>query len=232
MKNHNLFRPLFLMSLIAIALPLMICPKANAAQALVVIGIDFTLTDFDTAAICNSVKAYLEDESRVSNGSHIIAIVVYRNTFTKEIILAKATLPSYAGIKGRERCKTINRFIHELHQGLAKRQSFPDSLLRQSRINDFFYLAETKFVDNRMGKKDRKMLLYSDMLQVDDYVNFERDTIGTSHLHLPRVGGSISVIGVQSPKYRDRAMWNTIREVWLRLFESSKIKVLHYSPTL
>jgi hypothetical protein len=199
------------------------------AQGLI-IGIDLTLDPFNEAEIVNAVVAYVNQNAQ--NGDCIVAIAVTARTLTQPIIIAKTLLPERPGIKSRDRRRVLEKFQNDLLQKIEKRDSLPKCLFQQSRIADFFWLAEAIYANNCPDSKEKRMFLVSDMLEVDEIANWERGKIDAQHIKIPKLSCSITISGVQSPYYSNSEMWRAARDAWTQLLNEAGIEIISYSSTL
>jgi hypothetical protein len=195
-----------------------------------VIGIDLTVTPIDNSAICSGVMAYVNRGG--DDGMLIIAIAITARTLTQPIILAQESLPVYRGIKEKNRKLAIETFNQKLATSLGKQSNYPKEFFKQTRIDEFFQLAGNIFDEHHITSQNRRMVLFSDMLQVDERCNWEKGReISAQHLQIHPVGGSVAIYGVQSPLYSNSEKWEKVRTAWIELLKQAKVNVLTYVST-
>lgn len=204
--------------------------SAHAQQA-VVVGVDVTVEQFEAAAICDKIAAWVERHS--DDGAFICVVAVTGQTFVQPTVLAEVQLPDHPGIKKKARRRALHQFRQDLAGNLAKRHSYPKAWFKRSQILDFFKLAGHYFEQHRIPKAGRKLMLISDMLQVDEKHNWEKhDAPETNGIHLPHIGGTLAVHHVQSSRYPSSDKWERVRAAWLELLSRAGIKVVAYSSAL
>jgi hypothetical protein len=195
-----------------------------------VIGVDVTVDSFSSRTVVDHILAFAQ--ARVSDGEAVYVFAITAQTFTNPIQLARITLPQYAGIKGKDRKAALDELVAQLSKNLDIESLRPRGLLRQSRISDFFVLAANVFETEGVPERDRRMMIVSDMLQVDESHNWESsDLLSANDIQIPKVGGFVFVYGVASPKYRTSKKWKTVQLAWYRILDSAGIHVGCYSST-
>lgn len=173
--------------------------------------------------------AYVDQNAK--DGEPVTAYAIYAHTFTQPMQLAAVVIPKAAGIKGKDRAEALRSLRAQLRRTLDPK-SMPLEFLRRSRISDFFVLAANSFETDGTPKRDRRMMLVSDMLQVDDERNWEiAGEVSTKHMDLPKIGGRVWVYGVQGPKYPNAERWDQIQRAWLELLDAAGIRVVSYANT-
>lgn len=194
------------------------------------IGVDLTVERFDLARIKKGVMSFLR--KNCDDGASIIAVAVTGKTFTQPVILAEIRLPTYRGIKGRARRMALEKFERNLISALENKAKLGKEFLQQSRIVDFFKLAANLFSECKVSPKRRLMLLFSDMLEVDESGNWESDReLRASNLHLQFIGGTAAIYGVQSRFYSNVRRWEDVHKIWIELLKHAGVSVLVYSST-
>lgn len=193
-----------------------------------VIGIDLTSSTIDSSAICKGVMEYVTKNG--DDGTIIIAVAITARTLTQPIILAEEVLPSYPGIKKKDRKRAIESFSQKLVWGLKKRNTYPKDFFRQSRIDEFFDMAGNIFEEQQVPIKHRQMMLLSDMLQVDEQRNWESgQKINTNQMRIYEVGGTIAIYNVQSASYVNAAKWKMVHEAWTNLLKQAGVSISTYT---
>lgn len=204
-------------------LALVLVPVMGRAALLV--GVDLTLQPFEVSSIVSSVMRWIDQNAE--DGETVQVIAVTAMTLTAPKVLAEATLPASAGIMGTDRTKSLDAFKGALQLHLKEQRS--PRILEQSRIADFFLYAASAFPQTGSKGKIRKMVLYSDMLEVHDGVNWETGPITSESIKIPRLSGSIEIRGVQSAKFKNSEMWEQVRDAWTKALSDAGVKVRVYS---
>jgi hypothetical protein len=198
--------------------------------AQVVIGIDLTMDQLDAAVVQKAAVDYVGQNC--GDGQFAVAVAVSSRTLTEPIILARVDLPASPGVKGKLRQQALNTFGATLKMAIENRGQYPRYLFQQSRIADFFGLAGDIFDERRTAARLRKMMLISDMMEVDESRNWESGTLNAKDLRIGKVGGSVVVYGVRSRLYSDSRRWQEVRDLWTTLLDQAGIKLLAYSSMI
>ncbi len=195
------------------------------AAAQMMVGIDVTVDQFNPAVVTETVMTYVEKNAK--DGEDIVAVAITARTLTESKELAKSTLPKNRGIKGKDRRTALEKFKITLLQTLRQVEKYPAYLFRQSRIGDFWVLVESLCGHN---VHNLKILVVSDMLEVDDQCNWETGRIDAQHLKIPNMAGTtVTILGVQSPHYRNSESWRAVRDVWTGLLTQAGMSITAYS---
>ena len=227
--SKTLHATIRLCSMVMLATLLSVELSATEPKA-IVIGIDLTVERFDLARIRNGVMLYLHQNC--DDGASIIAVAVTGKTFTQPVILTEIRLPTYRGIKGRARRLALEKFECELISALENNAKLGKEFLQRSRIADFFNLAANLFSERKVPPKRRLMILFSDMLEVDERRNWERDReLRAGDLRLQTVGGTVAIYGVQSRFYSNVKRWEDVYKIWIGLLTHAGVAVQVYSIT-
>lgn len=206
--------------------------KSQRIEGLV-IGVDVTVNGYKTEIVRDAIEGYINSNVDIDKIHFIKVVLIHARTLIHPIVIADYEKPKKEGIKGKYIKAALLDFYGQIKQNLTE-NLFPNVLLSESHIDEFFKLAEILFNQYATQEKMRGMLLISDMLQVDlnNNVNWEKGQIDTTYIEIPRIGGQLTVIGAQSMKYSSYQFWMQVKEIWHELFSLADIKVLAYSPML
>jgi hypothetical protein len=139
---------------------------------------------------------------------------------------------SNGSLKGRARREALEKFECDFLSALENRGKLSKEFFQQSRIIDFFWLAANFFEELKVHPRRRFMILFSDMLQVDERRNWEKDNeLRVSGLRIKPIGGEVAIYCVQSSFYQNAERWESVHKIWVDLLSQSGITVVTYSST-